>query len=65
MASAISSTLTAAAASIESGNTGTACNQVDAFINKVKAQSGKKLTTAEAEQLLSSAIALKASMECT
>ena len=40
---------------LNAGDTKTAGNQLKAFINKVQAQSGKKLTTAEADQLAAEA----------
>ena len=52
---ALTSTLNAAIASANAGNTTTASNQLSAFINKVSAQSGKKLTTAQANALIAAA----------
>jgi len=51
-------------ASIGSGNTSTACNQLAAFANEVRAQTGKKLTEAEAASLLASVAALRAKVGC-
>lgn len=50
--------------SISSGNTGAACNQLGAFINQVQAQSGKKLTTAEATALIGFAASAKTALGC-
>jgi len=50
--------------SLSAGNTGAACNQLGAFINQVQAQSGKKLTIPEANQLLRSATNAMAALGC-
>lgn len=50
--------------SLTNGNTGAACNQLGAFINQVEAQSGKKLTPAEAADLIQVAMAAKAAIGC-
>jgi hypothetical protein len=42
-----------------------ACNELGAFINEVRAQSGKKITTAQAAQLTSAANGVKATMCCS
>lgn len=47
--------LQAAISSLNSVNNNTAKNQLNAFINAVNAQSGKKITTAEANQLITEA----------
>ena len=47
--------LQAAISSLNSVNNNTAKNQLNAFINAVNAQSGKKITTAEASQLITEA----------
>jgi hypothetical protein len=49
---------------INSGSTGTACNQLSAFINQVNAQSGKTLTPAQVSQLLQAVNDIKASLGC-
>ena len=46
------------------GNTTSACNKLAAFINEVQAQSGKKLTPAQASQLIAAASQIKASSGC-
>lgn len=46
------SSLDAAAASFDSGNMNAGVNQLEAFKNKVKAQSGKKISAEVAQQLL-------------
>ena len=49
---ALSSKLENAIKSIEKGKKNAAINQIEAFINQVEAQSGKKLTKEEADQLI-------------
>ena len=46
------------------GNMSTACSKLDAFINEVLAQSGKALSTAQANQLIIAANQVKASLGC-
>lgn len=50
--------------SLAGGNTGAACNQLDAFLNKVEAQTGKALTAAEALALTLSAQDARAALGC-
>jgi hypothetical protein len=50
--------------SLNNGNNGAACNQLGAFINQVQAQAGKKLTQAEAAQLIQIANAAKTALGC-
>lgn len=50
--------------SLSSNNLGAACNQLDAFINQVKAQSGRALTAAEAAALIQSANDAKGAIGC-
>lgn len=45
-------------------NIGTACNLVTSFMNEVSAQSGKSITTAQAQALLNLAIQIKQSLGC-
>lgn len=49
---ALTSTLQAAQSALERGNTRAAQNQIKAFMNQVKAQSGKKIPQADADLLL-------------
>lgn len=56
--------LDAAQAAMDRDNTGAACNQLRAFENQVRAQSGKKLTTAQADDLLTRAAALRTTLGC-
>jgi hypothetical protein len=53
-----------ALSSLSKGNTGAACNQVKAFVNQVEAQSGKKLTVAQANQLITSANRIRSTLGC-
>ncbi len=41
-----------------------ACNQLSAFSNHVEAQAGKKLTQAQADQLLTDAERIRATLGC-
>lgn len=47
-----------------STNNGLACSDLTAFINHVKAQSGKQLTTAQASQLIAAATQIQAVLGC-
>lgn len=53
-----------ALAAIEEGNLDLACNQLGAFANEVSAQSGKKLTEEQAEELLEGADNVRAEIGC-
>ena len=64
IANSLKAKLTAAQASLAAGDTATACNQINAFINEVEAQSDKKLTVAEANQLKTLAQQLQQSLGC-
>ncbi|MDH5265210.1 MAG: HYR domain-containing protein, partial [Betaproteobacteria bacterium] len=46
------------------GNVTTACNLLGAFINEVQAQSGKAITTVQANQLISAANQARAALGC-
>jgi GH24 family phage-related lysozyme (muramidase) len=50
--------------SLNNGNVSAACSQLSAFANQVQAQAGKKLTQAEAAQLLRTANAARAAIGC-
>ena len=50
--------------SVGAGNTQGACNQLAAFENEVRAQTGKKVTETEASALLAGAAALRARLGC-
>jgi hypothetical protein len=67
IASSLDAKLGAAAAALiaaRANDTGTACNQMGAFINAVQAQSGKVLTVAQANQLVAAANQIKAVLGC-
>lgn len=49
---------------IERGHERPACGQLRAFINQVEAQSGRKLTEEQAEQLVASAERIRAVLDC-
>ena len=56
--------LSNALAAISAGNLGSACGLLDAFINEVQAQTGKKITAAQAAQLIAAATQIKAVLGC-
>ena len=53
-----------ALAAVNASNTATACDSLTAFINASQAQSGKKLTADQANQLVSSATQIKSDLGC-
>jgi hypothetical protein len=53
-----------ALSSLNNGNTGACCNQIDAFINQARAQSGKDLSVPVADELIASANRVKATIGC-
>jgi hypothetical protein len=54
-ANSLGAKLANAAKSLAKGNTGAAANQLGAFINEVEAQTGKKISAAQAAELISQA----------
>lgn len=58
------SKIDAAQAALERGNVRAACNQLAAFQNQVRAQSGKALTTAQADELLARSATLRSDLGC-
>ena len=54
-----------ALASLQAGNTGAACGELQAFVNHAQAQSGKKLTVAQANQIIAEAQAIRAALGCS
>ncbi|MCA1614667.1 MAG: hypothetical protein LC795_11110 [Acidobacteria bacterium] len=50
---------------LEAGDTATACARLSDFVNHTRAQSGKKLTTAQAAQLIEGANAIRALLGCS
>lgn len=59
-----SSQLNQAIAQLAAGQTQAACNDLTAFANHVKAQSGKQLTTAQANALLAQIAQIKSAIGC-
>ena len=55
----LTSTLNAAIASLDRENDNAAANQLDAFINKVEADRGKKISGADADALIRAADAIR------
>jgi hypothetical protein len=55
----------AALAAARANSVGTACNQLGAFLNYTQAQAGQKLTQAQADQLISFANQIRASLGCS
>jgi len=53
-----------ALAAINGGNVGSACAHLSSFINEVQAQTGKKITAAQAAQLIAAANQIKAVLGC-
>lgn len=49
---------------LEQGDTAGACDALTAFLNEVRAQSGKKIPISEAQQLTNSATAIKQALGC-
>lgn len=49
---------------LDAGNTSTACNQIAAFINQVKAQSGKKITVQQAAEWIAAAQRIQSALGC-
>ena len=64
IANSLISKLQNALTSVNAGNITDACNQLGAFINEVRAQSGKALTVAQANQLIAAANQIKAVLGC-
>jgi hypothetical protein len=60
----LASKLQTALAALEICDLVTACDSLTAFINACQAQSGKKLTTAQANQLIGSATQIKTQLGC-
>jgi hypothetical protein len=51
-------------AAINAGQTANACSQLNAFVNEVNAQSGKKISVADANALITAAQAIKTALGC-
>ncbi len=63
-ANSLLSKLQAEQASLSAGNTRSACNQLNAFVHEVQAQSGKHLSVAQANQLIAAATGIRAVLGC-
>lgn len=50
---------------VSAGNTAIACAKLADFVNQTRAQSGKKLTTAQATQLINEANSIRAALGCS
>ena len=64
IANALDSKLRAALAALEADDTAGACDSMQAFLNQVRAQRGKKLTVAQALQLTAAANEIRAILDC-
>jgi FIMAH domain len=64
IATSLDSSLQRALAALGGNNTAGACNALNAFLNKVQAQTGKKLTPEQAEQLTSAANQIRTQLGC-
>ena len=53
-----------ALAAAQGGNLAAACNQMDAFINEVRAQAGRSLTVTQAGQLIAAATNIRSVLGC-
>ncbi len=61
----LSTKLRNAMGAVQRGNIITACNLLNAFINEVRAQTGKAITVDQANQLIAEANQIKAVSGCT
>lgn len=65
LTNSLDSDLSGALASLAAGHVKAACNQINLFIQEVEAQSGKKITGAEADQLIAQANAIGTQLGCS
>lgn len=63
-ATSLDAKLEAVVAALATGDTATACSDLAAFVHEVEAQRGKKLTVAQADELLAAAEEIQASLGC-
>jgi hypothetical protein len=61
---ALNSSLRDALGALALGDTASACDSLQAFLNKVRAQAGKKLTPAQAEQLTTAVNEIRTQLGC-
>jgi hypothetical protein len=64
LANALDSKLQAALAALEDGDSAGACGSLQALLNQVRAQSGKKLTEDQAEELTDAANDIRTQLDC-
>jgi subtilisin-like proprotein convertase family protein len=64
LTTALNSKLDEALAALDADDTAGACGSLQAFLNQVKAQTGKKLTEAQAEQLTDAANDIRTQLGC-
>jgi FIMAH domain len=64
LTTALNSKLEEALAALDADDTAAACDSLQAFLNQVAAQSGKKLTAAQAQQLSDAANEIRALLDC-
>jgi hypothetical protein len=62
--SSLADKIQAAINALQVNNNGAACSSLNAFVNEVQAQSGKKLTVAQANQFIAAADNIKALLGC-
>ena len=63
-ASSLMNKLTGIQSKLQNGNTNPACNELNAFLNEVTAQTGKLLTAAQAAQLTEAANQIMGVLGC-
>ena len=59
------SKLEAAEAALAAGDSGTACASLGAFVNEVRAQSGKKIPVADAQAAIAAAERIRQMLGCS
>jgi hypothetical protein len=64
LTTALNAKLQDALTDLNADDTAGACDSLQAFLNQVKAQTGKKLTTAQAQQLTDAANAIRTQLDC-
>jgi hypothetical protein len=64
LTTALNSKLDEALAALDADDTAAACGSLQAFLNQVAAQNGKKLTEAQAQQLTDAANEIRAMLDC-
>ena len=64
LTTALNAKLNAALAALDADDTAGACTSLQDFLNLVSAQSGKKLTEEQAEELTDAANAIREQLDC-